>query len=163
MIGKSTSPHDGTESRRRCEPARRERERTPGSCKLNPAFCKAGSRRAARPSVRRGVLIPLPGGTEHNETGRRPVNSGGTADITRQLVRPGERAKAVFFYVKEGAISACVRRSEMFPPLDSPSDKIFRRTMHSAAPRTLSPENFPVGVQPAVHAAWLDRSKIAHT
>ncbi len=102
MIGKSTSPHDGTESRRRCEPARRERERTPGSCKLNPAFCKAGSRRAARPSVKRGVLIPLPGGTEHNETGRRPVNSGGTADITRQLVRPGERAKAVFFIYQRG-------------------------------------------------------------
>ena len=60
-IGKSTLPHDGPESRRRCEPARRGGERTPGSCKLNPPFRKAGSRRAARPRVKRGVLIPLEG------------------------------------------------------------------------------------------------------
>ena len=77
--------------------ARAPRERTPGSSKLNTAARLPLSRCAAGPALQ---------GQRLNKRAReRPDtsgNSGGTADITRQLVRPElSGQKLSFFFVKE--------------------------------------------------------------
>ena len=116
--------------------ARTPRERTPGSSKLNRPLPQVGA-----PQVLRYRDSAYKGARERPDTSG---NSGGTADITRQLVRPGtfRENKAVFFIIEifsGGKTLWNVPRSfrcSRTPPPTAPRSPSAAGPRTSATPRT---------------------------